>query len=149
MEYLIRQIRQTELPRLVEMCQAHADYEQALYNAKGKEEKLNAVLFSKNKKLFCYVVESNSNLAGYFTYTFDFSTWDAQLFLHLDCLYLEPEYRGKRIGEKVFEKLKAIAKENNCINIQWQTPMFNTAAIKFYKRIGSEGKDKVRFYLDV
>lgn len=149
MEYIIREIRQTELPRLVEMCQSHADYERALYNTTGKEEKLSTALFSKNKKFFCYVVESNSSLAGYFTYSFDFSTWDAQLFLYLDCLYLEPEYRGKRIGENIFDKLKAIAKENNCINIQWQTPSFNTGAIKFYQRIGSNGKDKVRFFLAV
>jgi GNAT superfamily N-acetyltransferase len=63
-------------------------------------------------------------------------------------LYLESEFRGQGIGEVVFEKLKEIAKQNDCINIQWQTPVFNERAIKFYNRIGGTGKDKVRFFID-
>jgi hypothetical protein len=43
--------------------------------------------------------------------------------------------------------LRDIAREKNCVNIQWQTPVFNKRAIKFYNRIGATGKDKVRFTL--
>jgi ribosomal protein S18 acetylase RimI-like enzyme len=149
MEYIVREIREEELSRLVEMCKSHADYEQANYNSTDKEKKLRAAIFSKNRKLYCYVVESSSQLVGYYTYTFDFSTWDAQSFLYLDCLYLEPAYRGLKIGEKIFENLIKIAQEHNCVNIQWQTPTFNERAIKFYKRVGALGKDKARFFFNL
>ena len=34
----------------------------------------------------------------------------------MDCLYLEPEFKGTGIGKSVFEKLKVIAMQNDCIN---------------------------------
>ncbi|MEH0152852.1 GNAT family N-acetyltransferase [Limibacter armeniacum] len=145
MEHLIRAIREEELPRLVEMCRDHAAYEQAEYSEINKVAQLKTAIFSEKPKVFCYVVESNAELAGYFSFTFDFSTWDAQTFLYLDTLYLEPAYRGFRIGEKIMGKLIEIAQEHNCVNIQWQTPEFNEGAIKFYKRIGGVAKNKVRF----
>jgi ribosomal protein S18 acetylase RimI-like enzyme len=49
----------------------------------------------------------------------------------------------------MMDKLKAIAKERNCVNVQWQTPIFNERAIKFYHRIGATGKEKLRFFMDL
>ena len=148
MEYVIRKCAVSDLPALIELCYDHAQFEQTPYDRNGKLELLNEAVFSDSPKLNCYVIDSAEKLAGYFTFTFDFSTWDAQQFLHMDCLYLEAEFRGMKIGEKVFELLKAIAKENNCVNIQWQTPEFNTRAIGFYNRIGGMGKKKMRFFIN-
>jgi ribosomal protein S18 acetylase RimI-like enzyme len=52
-----------------------------------------------------------------------------------------------KIGEKIFDHLLLIAKENNCVNIQWQTPTFNEGAIKFYDRMGGVRKNKARYTL--
>jgi len=147
MDCVIRKLEEGELPRLLEMCAAHAAYEEAEYSSAGKYEMMKALIFDNNPKLFCCVIEADDLLIGYFSYTFDVSTWDAGIYLHLDCLYLEPLYRGVRIGDRVFDKLITIAQQNNCINIQWQTPVFNEKAIRFYKRMGAVGKDKVRFFL--
>lgn len=149
MDYIIRKLEEKDLATLVKLCQNHAEYEQATYKSIGKEKQLKNAIFSQNPMLHCYVIESGTELGGYFSFTFDFSTWDAQIFLYLDCLYLEPNFRGLKIGEQVFEKLKEIGKENNCVNIQWQTPTFNERAIKFYNKIGATGKDKRRFFIDL
>jgi ribosomal protein S18 acetylase RimI-like enzyme len=149
MEYLIREIQEKDLPCLIELCKNHAEYEQAPYDATGKLDLLKKEIFSDNKRLHCLVVECQSQLIGYYTYTFDFSTWDAKTFMYLDCLYLKPDFRGMKIGEKIFENLKEIATLNNCVNIQWQTPNFNQRAIKFYEKIGGTGKDKVRFFINL
>jgi ribosomal protein S18 acetylase RimI-like enzyme len=148
MDYIIRKLEKKDLGTLIKLCQNHAEYEQANYSSIEKEIRLKSAIFSKNPKLYCYVIESGTELTGYFSFTFDFSTWDAQTFLYLDCLYLEPNFRGLKIGEQIFEKLKQIGQENNCVNIQWQTPTFNERAIKFYKRIGGFGNEKIRFFID-
>jgi len=149
MKYLIRDCQPTDVNALVDLCQKHSEYERAVFNPIGKEEKLQKALFDDHPKLFCLVVEVNEKIIGYASYTFDFSTWDASTFMYMDCLYLKEDTRGFGIGEALIEKLTQIAKDKNCINIQWQTPDFNERAIKFYRRIGATGKDKVRFFLDL
>jgi ribosomal protein S18 acetylase RimI-like enzyme len=88
-------------------------------------------------------------IVGYCSYTFDFSTWDARYFLHLDCLFIEEGFRGMSIGEKLITQVIFIAKQRKCVNVQWQTPIFNEGAIRFYKRIGATGKEKQRFTFDL
>src|SRR5689334_22334739 len=99
MDYVIRKLEEHELPRLLEMCASHAEYEKAAYSPTGKHQALQSLVFGNDARLFCYVIEADGLLIGYFTYTFDISTWDAGKYLHLDCLYLEPPYRGHRIGD--------------------------------------------------
>ena len=149
MNYTIRKATENDLSGIIRLCKDHAAFERCAYEEEGKEEGLHTALFSNPPKLYCYVVEIAGNVVGYFSYTFDYSTWDAQSFLYLDCLYLDPEWRGQRIGESIFTLLRSIATENNCVNIQWQTPSFNERAIKFYHRIGGTGKDKVRFFINI
>lgn len=149
MNYLIRDCQPKDINAVVDLCQKHADYERAIFDPIGKKEGLKNALFNEQPKLFCLVVEANETIVGYASYTFDFSTWDAASFMYMDCLYLEEEIRGFRIGEAIIEKLKQIAKDKKCINIQWHTPKFNEKAIKFYHRIGGTGKDKVRFFLEL
>jgi ribosomal protein S18 acetylase RimI-like enzyme len=149
MEFIIRKCEINDLPILVELCQKHAAFEQANYNPNGKQKLLQNAIFSNNPKLFCLIVEINKKIGGFCTYTYDFSTWDAQNFMYMDCLFIEEDFRGHKIGEKIIENLKQIAEIENCFNIQWQTPVFNERAIKFYNRIGGISKHKVRFFIDL
>ena len=145
MEYVIRTCEPGDLDSLVALCSKHAAYEKSEYNDNGKAEQLKEALFAVNPALYCMVVENKKNLIGYCSYTFDFSTWGADYFLHLDCLFIEEGFRGMSIGEKLIRQVISIAKEKNCINVQWQTPSFNADAIRFYKRIGATGCEKQRF----
>ncbi|MFH7016064.1 GNAT family N-acetyltransferase [Flavobacterium sp. FlaQc-47] len=149
MKYSIRNCEVSDLSQLVLLCQKHAEYEKANFYPEGKEEKLKEALFGKSPKLYCLVIAAKETIAGYVSYTIDYSTWDAATFMYMDCLFLEEEARSLGIGEILIDKLKQIGIEKNCINIQWQTPQFNERAIKFYNRIGAKGKDKVRFTLDL
>lgn len=149
MEFISRKCRESDLPSLVNLCQNHALYEQVSYATEGKEELLKQAIFSKNPPLYCHIIEVAEKVVGYFSYTIDFSTWEAKTFLHLDCLYLEPEIRGFKIGEAIFEELKGLAQAKGCCMLQWQTPVFNEKAIRFYHRMGATSKDKVRFFLEV
>lgn len=149
MNYLIREIKEKDLDQLLILCNKHADYERVLYRSEGKKEKLLAAFFSEQKQVYGMIVEVLGKIIGYASYTFDFSTWDAQKFIYLDCLYLEKDFRSYGIGKVLIEKIKEIGQINGCINMQWQTPDFNERAIKFYNRIGAVGKAKVRFTLSL
>lgn len=147
MDYLIRPCEEKDLPELVQLCAAHAAHEKAQYSPEGKLEGLRKAIFGETKKLNCWVVEIKGKLEGFTTYTIDFSTWDAAPFLYMDCLYLNENCRGKGIGQEIMKRIQKVAREEKCVNIQWQTPEFNVRAIKFYVGLGSTGKQKMRFFL--
>jgi GNAT superfamily N-acetyltransferase len=147
--YLIREIKENELDDLIPLFEEHAIYEQAEYNRAGKRERLAAELFKADSRLNILVVEIGEKIQGYCSYTFDYSTWSAAKFLYMDCLFIREQFRGLGIGSAIIKKLLITAKDNDCENLQWQTPVFNASAITFYKKNGATAKEKVRFRLNV
>jgi GNAT superfamily N-acetyltransferase len=143
----VRGVKPSDVEALVALCAEHANYERATYSPEGKAALLQVALFEQ-RSLYGWVVESEQILVGYAAATLEFSTWDAAYFLHMDCLYLKAEARGQGLGEKLLREVATLAKEKNCVNVQWQTPEWNLGAMNFYKRMGATSKNKVRFFLD-
>ncbi len=145
MEYKIRNAKPEDITEIIELCSEHALFEKCEFERDGKAEKLTNFLFSEKPAIFCLIVENNQEILGYATYSFEFSTWNANFYTHMDCLYLRPQARNYGIGEKLIEEIAKITKLNGYEEIQWQTPKFNEKAIKFYQRIDASYKEKYRF----
>ncbi|WP_436516828.1 N-acetyltransferase family protein [Ekhidna sp. To15] len=142
---LIRRAEERDIDQLLVLCELHAEYEKCEYDPAGKRGKLFRQLFEGND-LQCIVIEYSEELLGYATFIKQFSTWDADFYLYLDCIYLKEKYRGQGMGTKLMQLVKSYAEQEGCFEIQWQTPIFNREAIRFYKRIGSVSKEKERFF---
>lgn len=148
LEYSIRPVEKHDLAELTLLCQEHAAFEKADMPNDFPIESLADLLFSSPPRIQCLVVEGNKGLAGYASFMRQFSTWDANFYMYLDCLFLRPSTRGSGIGRKLMEKVKEESIRQNCDGMQWQTPTFNQNAIEFYQHLGAQGKNKVRFFLD-
>lgn len=146
MDYTLRPAEPRDMYTLIRLCAAHAEYERADYDPTEKQENLAKHLFQENPPLYCIVAEAESQVVGYATYMRQYSTWDAAYYLYMDCIYLFEEYRNYGIGAEMMKYIQKEAKRLECTHIQWQTPDFNTDAIRFYKRIGGISKDKERFF---
>jgi len=144
----IRFVKEQDLDELLDLCEEHAIYEKAIYFRENKKAALKTHLFEK-QTLFCTVIEKDSKLIAYSTYMKQFSTWDANFYIYMDCLFVKEEYRSLGLGKKLLQRLKEESQKLNCDLIQWQTPNFNTRAIKFYENIGALSKTKERFFLDI
>jgi ribosomal protein S18 acetylase RimI-like enzyme len=146
---MIRMVTREDISSLIKLCALHAEYEQCEYISEGKEIALSSALFSSSPQLYCYVVEIDGEIIGYLSYMRQYSTWDAAEYLYMDCLFLKTEFRGNGYGEQLIQELKNEGKKQGISLIQWQTPDFNSRAIKFYKRIGAFSKAKERFFLSI
>lgn len=146
-KYFIRAASPSDIEALIELCAEHAAYEGASYDPRDKGERLSSALFSASPRLYAWVVEQHGKLVGYATATQKFSTWDAALFLHMDCLYLREEVRSGGLGRLLILEIARLAHKLGCVSVQWQTPAGNERAISFYQRLGAKGKQKVRFFL--
>lgn len=142
----IRFAEKTDIDQIVELCEAHAIFEKSSYSSENKAKLLAKHLFHSTNDIECIVVEKEGNLVGYATFMKQFSTWDANHYIYLDCLFLKKNIRGKSIGYKIMCKIKEFADTQNCKIIQWQTPIFNDKAILFYNKIGAKPKTKERFF---
>ena len=56
----------------------------------------------------------------------------------LDDLYVEPQFRGKKIGEKIIKKLNEISKERNWGLIRWITRNDNHNAKSLYDKVAKK-----------
>ncbi|MEN0005694.1 MAG: GNAT family N-acetyltransferase [Bacteroidota bacterium] len=144
---IIRAAQPADLPQLIDLCAAHAAYEQCPYNRAGKAQQLGALLFQDSPSIYCLVVENDHRLVGFATYMKQYATWDAAPYIYMDCLFLVEAARGFGYGEKLVRAIQQAATQLGCSLIQWQTPDFNTRAIKFYYRVGATAKSKERFFL--
>ena len=54
----------------------------------------------------------------------------------LDDLFVEPEFRGQKISQKMISYLKSISKANNWNGIRWITHSSNETAKILYDKIG-------------
>ena len=148
-EATIRFVEEKDLGALVLLCEEHAHFERADYSKNNKESMLKEKLFTENPSFKCLVVEHNESIVGYCSFMKQFSTWDSDYYLHMDCLFLVKEARGFGLGEILLNRLKEEANQINCKIIQWQTPSFNSREIKFYDRIGGKSIPKERYFLNL
>ena len=145
----IRDAAPDDIDQLIDLCRLHAEYENANYTSVGKKKKLGSLIFSDETPLFCCIAHKFGRILGYATASKEISTWDADYFLHMDCLFVLEEARGIGIGTKLIERIRSYAIDSLCTHIQWQTPAQNTSSIEFYKRKGTVQKEKIRFFLEL
>ncbi|MGY0425401.1 MAG: N-acetyltransferase family protein [Polaribacter sp.] len=141
----IRFAEKQDVKQIVKLCKLHATYEKTAFDITNKEELLSKHLFDCSNNIKCLVVENDNKIVGYATFIKQFSTWDANFYIYLDCLYFRETFRGKGLGTEIMNKIKEYAISENCKIIQWQTPDFNEKAITFYQKLGAESKTKERF----
>ena len=146
-EIQIRNVKENELGALVDLCELHAIYEDCTYDKTNKAINLKKELFGNNPSLICLVAVKNNKLLGYTSFVKEYSTWDADYFLYMDCLYILEQIRGYGLGKKFINEIIKCKEKLNCTHIQWQTPSTNLDAIKFYNKLGVTNKNKERFYL--
>ncbi|MGY8939737.1 MAG: N-acetyltransferase family protein [Flavobacteriales bacterium] len=140
----IRIAEKKDSEAIKKLVKAHAKFEKASALSDNNLDKLINYIFSTDV-VKCLVVELNNEIVGYATFMKQFSTWDANYYIYLDCLYLSKKTRGKGIGTQIMDKIRVYAKSINCSEIQWQTPDFNKEGIDFYKKLGADSKTKERF----
>lgn len=142
---VIRPVHVADLPALIVLCDAHAEFEGGRIDTEQLESRLQAAIFSPVPRLWGWVAAQNGRLLGYATASCEFSTWTGREYLHMDCLYVVDGQRGRGLGAGLLGAVEAHARANDIDHVQWQTPHWNEDAARFYRRTGAEESAKLRF----
>lgn len=146
---LVRPVARSEVAELVIMCAEHARYERSEYEAVGTAENLQRSIFDNPARLKAWVAQAQGKLIGYATATSEYSTWSAREFVHMDCLFVREAFRGAGVGCALLTQVLRYAGEHGFAQVQWQTPVWNEEAQRFYRREGASAMPKMRFVLTV
>ncbi|MFI5732674.1 GNAT family N-acetyltransferase [Kribbella sp. NPDC051587] len=142
----VRRALLEDVPAIVELVYALADYERAPTECHLTPDQLETALFGESPAVFAHVALQDDRIVGCAIWFLSFSTWRGVHGIYLEDLFVRPEARGAGLGKAL---LKALAEEcvrNNYERLEWSVLNWNTPAIDFYKSLGAHPQDEWTVY---
>jgi len=134
---VVRPARRADLARIWELLHGLAVYERIEHEVVGSEEQLGEHLFGADPKAGCLVADVGGRLIGYALFYPTFSSFSTVANLWLEDLYVEPEARGRGIGQALMQAVAQTAVERGCRRMAWSVLDWNEPSIEFYRRQGA------------
>ncbi len=138
--FQIRKANEKDTPLIFDLIRKLAVYEKMENEVVTSVEELRENIFNQEYS-HVIIAEEEGKPVGFALYFFNFSTFVGKPGLYLEDLFVEPEYRGKGYGKKLFQELAVIARDRNCGRMEWSVLNWNTPAIDFYKALGANAMD--------
>ncbi|HSV72017.1 MAG TPA: GNAT family N-acetyltransferase [Methylibium sp.] len=136
-EPALRAAEPRDLPDLVRLIGALADYERLTHLLRATPEALGTHLFGARPVAEAMVVEVDGAVVGFALWFTNFSTFLCQPGLWLEDLFVLPEHRGRGLGKALLQRLAALALERGCGRFEWSVLDWNEPSIRFYEGLGA------------
>jgi len=88
-------------------------------------------------------------VVGYANIFMNFSVWSKGIALSIDDLYVNPQFRGKKIGSKIMSEIEDYARKNKYKRLQLHAEMDNESAHGLYRRLGFHDEEMLYFKKDL
>lgn len=89
--------------------------------------------FGNKPEYWSFVAETEGQVVGFALYYIRYSTWKGQR-LYLEDLLVTEDYRGRKIGKMLFDRLIQEGKDKKLNGMVWQVLESNEPAIHFYEK---------------
>jgi GNAT superfamily N-acetyltransferase len=132
----IEQATERDVPLILRMIRALAEYERLADQVVATEERLRESLFER-REAEVIVAYADETPAGFALFFHTYSTFLGQRGLYLEDLFVIPEMRGRGIGTRLLGQLARIAVARGCGRLEWAALDWNEPAIGFYKHLGA------------
>lgn len=131
-----------DLPVILEMIHALAEYEKLDHEVMATEERLRRTLFGIKPAAEVLLAHYEQECAGFAVFFPTYSTFLAQPGLYLEDLYVKPHLRGRGIGFALLKHLARTGAERGCGRLEWGVLDWNRPSIEFYKKLGALPMDE-------
>lgn len=118
---------------ICQMIHKLADFEGLSASCELTIESIQKMLQEENNFFALLAETENGTTIGLAAYFFiPLAMFAGRTILYLEDLWVEPAYRNNGVASKLFQNLEKIAKEKNCLRIEWKCLKENVSAIAFY-----------------
>ena len=133
---MIRDLKPSDFENWSELYKGYANFYKVPMNAEILDSVWNWI-HDKNHvvKGICYELEGK--IVGIAHYRSMPRPLKGHYIGFLDDLFVEPNYRGQKIAQKLIKYLKSLSKGNNWCGIRWTTHSSNKNAKKLYDKIAN------------
>ena len=128
-ELTFRNACREDTPLILKFIKKLAEYEKRLNEVIATEKDLEKWIFDKNQAEVIFALEDGKEI-GFALFFLSFSTYLGNVNLHLEDLFIDPEYRGRGYGR-----------------FEWTCLSWNKPSIDFYLALGAKQKDWNVFHL--
>jgi GNAT superfamily N-acetyltransferase len=144
---VIRSAVPSDLPTIVALIRALAEYEQLAHEVVLDPDELAGHLFGPHPYAEVLIAERDDGAAvGFALFFHNFSTFLGRPGLHLEDLFVVPEARGHGHGLALLRELGRIARDRRCGRIEWNVLDWNEPSIAFYRSLGAEPMEEWLLY---
>jgi GNAT superfamily N-acetyltransferase len=133
----IQPARPADVPEILALIRALAEYEKLSHVVVGSEERLQQELFGARPVIECILAKEGERALGFALFFQNFSTFLTRRGLYLEDLFVVPEARGRGIGKALMRHGARLAVERGCGRYEWAVLDWNAPAIDFYEAIGA------------
>jgi GNAT superfamily N-acetyltransferase len=137
-DFRIATARPDDVPRLLELIRALAEYERLAHLVVGTAPQLHDELFGPRPVIEAVLAWEGERAVGFALFFQNFSTFLARRGLYLEDLFVEPAARGRGVGKALIRHGARLAVERQCGRYEWAVLDWNAPAIDFYRALGAE-----------
>ena len=141
-DFEIRQAGEEDVPEILELIKALAEFENLSDEVVATEELLKKKLFGINSPAEVQIAHDKNKTLGFALYFRTFSTFLGRPGIYLEDLYVRESARGKGVGEALLRRLAKRTREIGGRRLEWSVLNWNEMAIKFYLKIGASPLDE-------
>jgi GNAT superfamily N-acetyltransferase len=133
----IRAATREDVPTLLELVRALAEYERLAHLVAADEEQLAVELFGPAARAEAVLGLAGGVAVGFAVYFHNFSTFLGRRGLYLEDLFVRPEHRRRGYGRQLLRHVARLAHARGCGRFEWMALDWNEPAIRFYKSLGA------------
>ena len=141
-DFEIRQAEEDDVPEILVLIKALAEYEHLADEVVVTEELLKITLFGINSPAEVQIAYNKNQTLGFALYFRTFSTFLGRPGIYLEDLYVRESVRGKGVGEALLRRTAKRAREIGGGRLEWSVLNWNEPAINFYQKMGASSLDE-------
>lgn len=145
-DYEIRQADLEDLPVILELIKALAEYEHLSDKVVATEELLEVTLFGENSQAEVQIAFDKKQTLGFALYFRTFSTFLGRPGIYLEDLYVRESARGKGVGKALLRRTAQRTMEIGGGRLEWSVLDWNEPSIKFYQKMGASPLNEWTMY---
>lgn len=134
---MIRPATPDDLPTIVALTRALAEYERLAHEVVLDEARLREHLFGPRPFAEVLIAEDAGRAVGFALFFHNYSTFLGRPGIYLEDLFVLPEARGHGHGKALLRALARLAVDRGCGRLEWAVLDWNEPAIGFYKSLGA------------